>query len=112
MTTESMELVKGTVDVLILKSISWHPMHGFGVSEWISKTTDGTLGIQDAALYKALHRLESRGSIAGQWGLSDNNRRAKYYRLTARGRAQLNAKSADWRLYARAVFQVLEASTP
>ena len=78
MANESMELVKGTVDVLILKTLSWKPMHGFAISEWISDTTGGDLGLQEGALYKALHRLERQGGIAGGWGLSENNRRAKY----------------------------------
>jgi transcriptional regulator len=105
-----MELVKGTVDVLILKTLSWKPMHGFAISEWISDTTAGDLDLQEGALYKALHRLERKGWIAGGWGLSENNRRAKYYRLTARGRAQLKASSETWRRYTLAVSRVLEAS--
>jgi transcriptional regulator len=109
MANESMELVKGTVDVLILKTLSWKPMHGFAISEWISDTTGGDLGLQEGALYKALHRLERKGWIAGGWGLSENNRRAKYYRLTARGRAQLKAQSETWRRYSLAVSRVLEA---
>ena len=110
MANESMELVKGTVDVLILKTLSWKPMHGFSISEWISDTTGGDLGLQEGALYKALHRLERKGWIVGGWGLSENNRRAKYYRLTARGRAQLQAQSETWRRYSLAVSRVLEAS--
>ena len=108
----SMELVKGTVDVLILKTLSWRPMHGFAISEWIADTTEGDLGLQEGALYKALHRIERKGWIAGGWGRSENNRRAKYYRLTAKGRTQLQAQAESWRRYALAVTRVLEAPAP
>ncbi len=112
MSAKSLELLKGTVDVLILKTLSWNPMHGFSISNWIRDTTDGTLGLEDAALYQALHRLERKGWIEGEWGLSDNNRRAKYYHLTGKGRAQLKAQTAVWDRYAKAVFTVLGAAQP
>src|SRR5215216_7933627 len=103
-----LDLLQGTLDVLILKTLSWQPMHGYGVSRWIRQRTDGVLGIEDAALYQALHRLERKGWVESEWGLSENNRRAKYYRLTARGRQQLRAEESVWRKYAEAVFKVLE----
>ena len=103
-----LDLLQGTLDVLILKTLSWQPMHGYGVSRWIRQRTDGVLGVEDAALYQALHRLERQGWIESEWGLSENNRRAKYYQLTSEGRRQLRAESTTWRQYAEAVFKVLE----
>src|SRR5262245_18935410 len=106
-----MELVKGTLDELILKTLSWGAMHGYGVSRSIRQRTDGVLAIEDAALYQALHRLERRKWVLAEWGVSENNRRAKYYQLTALGRKQLLNEDNVWRTYARAVFQVLEAES-
>ena len=103
-------LLPGTLDVLILKTLSWGPMHGYAVAEWIEQRGNGELVIVDAALYKALHRLEDAGAIASEWGLSENNRRARYYSLTPRGRAQLRAESATWRRFALAVGGILETS--
>lgn len=103
-----MELVKGTLDMLILRTLAWEPMHGYGVSEWIRDRTGGALSVQDAALYQALRRLEARGLVSAAWGLSENNRRARYYGLTAAGRRRLKAETAAWCRYADAVFQVLE----
>jgi PadR family transcriptional regulator, regulatory protein PadR len=103
-----LDLLQGTLDVLILKTLSWQPMHGYGVSRWIRQRTDGVLGIEDAALYQALHRLERKGWIESEWGLSENNRRAKYYQLTSEGKKQLRAEASTWREYAEAVFKVLE----
>jgi transcriptional regulator len=104
----TLDLLQGTVDVLILRTLSWAPMHGYGVSRWIRERTEGVLGIEDAALYQALHRLERNGWIEAEWGLSDNNRRAKFYQLTAEGRKHLRQETATWRRYAEAVFKVLE----
>jgi transcriptional regulator len=104
------ELLYGTLDVLVLKTLSWQPMHGYAITTWIQQRTDGALAIDDAALYKALHRLEDRGQVESEWGLSDNNRRAKYYQLTAEGRQQLRVESSVWRAYATAVFKVLETA--
>jgi transcriptional regulator len=104
------DLLYGTLDVLVLKTLSWQPMHGYAITTWIRQRTDGALEIDDAALYKALHRLERRGHVESEWGLSDNNRRAKYYQLTAAGRKELRAESLVWRAYAAAVFKVLETA--
>lgn len=103
-----MEMVKGTVDLLILRALAIEAMHGYGVSEWIRDRTDGVLVMQDAALYQALRRLEERGLVEAEWGLSENNRRARYYRLTSLGRRQLKTETADWCRYTDAVFRVLE----
>lgn len=102
-------LLKGTLDVLVLKTLSWEPMHGYDIIEWVRQQTNGLLEIDDAALYQSLHRLEDRGCLRSEWGVSENNRRAKYYELTAAGRKALAAESAGWRDYAKAVFSVLEA---
>ena len=110
MTRTSLDLVQGTLDVLILKTLSWGPMHGYAVSRWIRRRTDDVLTVEDAALYQALHRLERRGWIESEWGLSENNRRAKYYQLTAEGRRQLRAEVSTWQRYAAAVSRVLETA--
>ncbi len=106
----SLELLKGTLDVLILKTLSWEPMHGYAVSRWIRERTDGLLGVEEAALYQALHRLERKGLVEAEWGLSENNRRAKFYSLTPRGREALAREATNLRLYAKAVFQILETT--
>ena len=104
------DLLYGTLDVLVLKTLSWRPMHGYAITTWIRTHSDGTLEVDDAALYKALHRLEQRGDLESEWGLSENNRRAKYYQLTSQGRRALRAESSVWRAYATAVFKVLETA--
>lgn len=103
-------LLPGTLDLLILKTLSWGPMHGYAVAQWIEQNGKGELTIVDAALYKALHRLEDAGAITSDWGLSDNNRRARYYTLTPRGRAQLRAEAATWSRFTLAVGGILEMS--
>jgi PadR family transcriptional regulator PadR len=108
MAAKPMDLLQGTLDVLILRTLAWSPMHGYAVTRWIRDRTEGTIEIEDAPLYKALHRLEQAGCVDAEWGLSENNRRARYYRLTARGRKQLKAEESTWRRYAAAVFKVLE----
>ena len=106
---QSLELVKGTLDVLVLKTLSWSALHGYAITRWIRQQTGGRLEVEDAALYQALHRLERRGLVRSEWGLSENNRRAKYYELTERGRKQLSADTVRWQSYAQAVFSVLDA---
>jgi PadR family transcriptional regulator PadR len=110
MPRDASDLLHGTLDVLVLKTLSWGPMHGYAIAEWIEQRGDGDLVIVDAALYKSLHRLEEAGAIDAEWGMSDNNRRAKYYSLTPRGRGQLRAEAATWRRYASAVGRILEAT--
>jgi PadR family transcriptional regulator PadR len=105
---ESMDLLQGTLDVLALRALTLGPMHGFAVSRWIRERTDGELVVEYAPLYKSLHRLERAGCIAAEWGTSENNRRARYYRLTAKGRTRLRTEESTWRRYAAAVFKVLE----
>ncbi len=107
---ENLELLQGTLDVLVLKTLSWGPRHGYAVARWIRDTTDDLLRIEEGALYPALHRMEKRGWIESEWGLSENNRRARYYQLTAKGRQQLRAEAATWARYSAAVTRVLATS--
>ena len=108
---DQMELVQGTLDMLVLKTLTWGPRHGYAVARWIAETTDDTLVVEEGALYTALHRLERRGLVESEWGLSENNRRAKYYQLTRAGRAALRAETARWTRYADAVAKALGAAT-
>ncbi len=109
MTDESPNLLKGTLDVMILKALSGEPMHGYAVTRWIRGRTDGLLEVDDAALYQALHRMEARGWLESEWGRSETNRRAKFYRLTARGRRELAKQARSIRRYARALLALLAA---
>ena len=99
---------RGTIELLILKTLSWGAMHGYSVARLIRERSDGAFLIEEGALYPALHRLERQGWIESDWGLSENNRKAKFYQLTARGRAQLRAEVATWQRYTKAVAGVLE----
>ena len=109
MTKKQMKLLRGTLDVLILQALAHEPAHGYGVVEWIRDTTDGTLDVEDGALYTSLHRMEKRGWLRASWGTSENNRKAKYYALTDAGREELASATEDWSRYADAVFKVLRA---
>ncbi|HEY4219094.1 MAG TPA: PadR family transcriptional regulator [Gemmatimonadaceae bacterium] len=110
MSRDTSDLLHGTLDLLVLKALSWQPMHGFGLSKWIEQQAGDELEIVDSALYKGLHRLEDAGAITSEWGISDNNRRAKYYSLTARGRQQLRAETVTWKRYVAAVTGILETA--
>ena len=112
MAASPVELLQGTLDVLVLKALSWGPMHGYGVARWLQQTTDDVLSIEEGSLYPALHRMERRGWIESDWGLSENNRRAKYYKLTTEGRRQLRAESSTWSLFSAAVSKVLTSTSP
>jgi PadR family transcriptional regulator, regulatory protein PadR len=101
-------LLQGTVDLLILRALLRGAAHGYGVSRWIRERTDGMFAMEDAALYQALHRLEARGWIEAEWGVSENNRRAKYYALTTAGRRQLKNEVSLWERYAAAMRKVIE----
>jgi len=105
-----LDLLQGTLDLLILKTLTWGPRHGYAVARWIRDASGEALAVEDRALYVALHRLEERGLIAAEWGLSENNRKAKYYELTAAGRKALRSKATDFTAYADAVFKVLKAA--
>ena len=102
------DLLQGTLDLLILRTIAPAPMHGYGIAVAVAERTAGELTIEDAALYQALHRLERQGLIEAEWGPSENNRRARFYTLTAAGRKRLQKDTAIWRRYTRAVEAVLQ----
>jgi PadR family transcriptional regulator, regulatory protein PadR len=104
-----MDVLKGTLDLMILKSLSGGPRHGYGVMVWIRATTDGALTVEDGALYPALHRLVARRWITAEWGVSENNRRAKYYALTATGRKQLQRELAVWARFSEALGKIVDA---
>jgi len=104
---DSLPLLKGTLDLLVLKTLSWGPMHGFGIASWLTDYTQGSVAVDDSALYQSLHRLEGRGYVDAEWGVSDNNRRARYYRLTTTGRRFLRAETETWLRYTRSVTSIL-----
>jgi transcriptional regulator len=102
-----MSLLQGTLDVLVLQALTGEARHGYGVAEWIRETTDGALEIEDGALYTSLHRMEKRGWIEAEWGVSQNNRRAKYYGLNGAGRRALEEATQEWARYSEAMAKVL-----
>jgi PadR family transcriptional regulator len=104
------DLLQGTLDLLILKALANEPMHGYGVAEWIHNSSQDVLRVEEGALYPALHRLELRGLLSSKWGISDNNRRAKFYALTATGRKQLADETEYWRRMSGAVARVLQTA--
>ncbi len=104
------DILRGTLDLLVLKALSWGPAHGYGVARRIEEATNDVLAVGEGTLYPALHRLEERGWVTAKWGSSENNRQAKFYSLTNAGRAQLRVETENWRRYAAAVFDALEAS--
>jgi transcriptional regulator len=105
-----LELLQGTLDVLVLKTLAWGPRHGYAVARWIREQSDGALDVEDRALYVALHRLEEQGLISAEWGVSENNRKAKYYQLTTAGRRALRSKAGAFEEYAAAMLKVLRAA--
>jgi PadR family transcriptional regulator PadR len=105
----SIDILRGTLDLLLLKALSWGPRHGYDVARWIEFATDDVLDVGEGTLYPALHRLQERGWVTAEWGASEQNRRAKYYALTASGRARLRAEKLTWTRYAQAVFAALDA---
>src|SRR5688572_18189440 len=108
-TADELGLLQGTLDLLVLKTLTWGPRHGYAIARWIRDRSDEVLAVEDRALYLALHRLEERGLVESDWGLSENNRRARYYQLTRAGRSQLRQRTTHWTSYAEAVFKVLRA---
>lgn len=111
MAKQNIPLLQGTLDVMILKALSTDSMHGYGVAVWLEKSTDDVLQIEEGSLYPALHRMHRKGWLDSEWGLSENNRRAKYYRITAAGRKHLLQESASWEQFAGAVSAVLGTPT-
>ena len=112
MAVQSLELLRGTLDLLILRALTRGRLHGFAVMRFIENATGAALQIEEGSLYPALYRLEDRGWIESEMGLSENNRRARFYRLTPAGRAQLKTEVADFRRFVTAVFQVIEGPAP
>jgi transcriptional regulator len=108
---ESLPLLKGTLDVLVLKALAWSPMHGFEIASWLDERSSGSLEVDDGALYYALHRMEERGLIASEWRLTENNRRARYYKIRPTGRAHLRAEGANLARYARALTAILSSAS-
>ena len=106
-----LDLLQGTLDMLVLKSLTWGPMHGYGIAAWLQRTTDDALAVEEGSLYPALHRMMRRGWLSAQWGVSENNRRARYYTLTTEGRRQLRVETSTWDAFIVAVAKVLRAST-
>ena len=109
MPAASIDILRGTLDLLVLKALSFRPLHGYDVARWIELATADVLEVGEGTLYPALHRLEARGWVDSSWGASEQNRRAKYYALTAVGRARLRAERVTWTRYAQAIFAALEA---
>ena len=107
--TESIDLPQGTLDLLILRTLAQGPQHGWAISERVQQVSSDVLRIQQGSLYPALHRLERRGAIKASWGISDNNRKAKYYELTRSGREQLEAETDSWQRLTAAVARILES---
>jgi PadR family transcriptional regulator PadR len=104
----SLDLLQGTLDLLVLKTLSWGPLHGYSVARQIRERSDNVFLVEEGALYPALHRLERAGWIESEWGISENNRKAKFYQLTTRGRAQLRTELSTWQRYTKAVAGVLQ----
>lgn len=104
------DLMQGTLELMVLKTLSREPMHGYGIAQRIHQAVDDLLKVEDGSLYPALYRMEERGWIESEWGVSENNRRAKFYKLTKTGRKQLADQSVNWERVSRALMRVLEAS--
>ncbi|HKW10269.1 MAG TPA: PadR family transcriptional regulator [Gemmatimonadaceae bacterium] len=105
------DLLRSSLDLLVLKALGWGPMHGYGISEWVEGATASLLLLEEGTLYPALHRLERRGWITSEWGVSDNNRRAKFYRLTTAGRARFRAQAPLWHRHAEAIAVALRRTS-
>jgi PadR family transcriptional regulator, regulatory protein PadR len=110
--TTHLAVVKGTLDVLVLKALAWGPMHGFEVAAWLEARSAGALALDDSGLYQALYRLEGKRLIAAEWGVTENNRRARYYRVTKAGRAHLASETKTWMRYAATVTGILSEPHP
>lgn len=112
MENTQLDLVRGTLDVLILKALAWGSLHGYAITDLIRRQSDEALLVEEGTLYPALWRLENKGLVEGEWGLSENNRKAKFYRLTSLGRRHLRQETKTWEAYAAAVGKVLGATRP
>lgn len=110
MPADPLPVLKGTLDVLVLKALTWQPMHGFEITAWLEQKSGHRLALEDAALYQALYRLEKRSLVAASWGVTDGNRRARYYKITAAGRKEVTAQVSQWVQYADAMNDILLAT--
>jgi PadR family transcriptional regulator len=106
----ALPVLKGTLDLLVLRALSWTPMHGFEIVTWLERAANGALDVEDSALYQAVYRLEEKGLLQADWGVTENNRRARYYKLTPAGRAHLRAETKNWVQYADTVTDILTAT--
>lgn len=107
---ETLSLLKGTLDVLVLKALAWTPMHGFELTRWLAERSGDAFSLDEAGVYQALYRLEGKAFVEAEWGMSERGKRARYYHLTASGRAHLRRESASWTRYASIVASILDAS--
>ncbi|HEX3865767.1 MAG TPA: PadR family transcriptional regulator [Gemmatimonadaceae bacterium] len=107
---DRLPVVKGTLDLLVLRALSWTPMHGFEIVSWLERAANDSLDVDDSALYQAVYRLEERGLLEAEWGVTENNRRARYYKITTKGRSFLRAETRTWVRYASTVTTILTAS--
>ena len=110
MTTNSLDLLQGTLDVLVLRALNWGPMHGYAVARFIHQGSDGTFTVLDGALYTSLHRMEERAWVESEWGISEKGKRAKFYKLTTAGRRAFRSETDGWNDYVAAVARVMSAS--
>jgi PadR family transcriptional regulator PadR len=110
MSRAPIDLLQGSLDVIVLKTLSWQPMHGFGIARWIQRVTDDALQVEEGSLYPALYRMENKGWITAEWRLTENNRRAKYYRLTPAGKRQLAESSRSWDTFVDAMTKIMRVS--
>lgn len=110
MRDSTLDFQKGTLDLMVLKTLSWGPAHGYGIARWIEQCTDDALRIEEGSLYPALHRLEERGFVVSEWGVTKQNREAKYYRLTNAGKKQLRTAHDQWKRFAAALTKVMDSA--
>ncbi len=106
----SLPVVKGTLDVLVLRALQWAPMHGFEITSWLEERSSNSLEVEDSAVYQALYRMEERELIEAEWGVTENQRQARYYKITPQGRAHLKAQTAQWLRYSETVTTILTVS--
>ena len=109
MSRPNVDLLQGSLDVIVLQTLSWQPMHGFGIARWIQRVTDDAFQVEEGSLYPALYRMENKGWVKAEWRVTENNRRAKYYRLTAAGRRRLVEAAETWDTFARAMTKIMRA---
>jgi PadR family transcriptional regulator, regulatory protein PadR len=112
MADTEIDLLRSSLDLLILKALSWGPLHGYAVAEWIEQSTSDALSLEEGTLYPALHRLERKGWVQSEWGISESNRKAKFYKVTAAGRARFRTQAPAWHRYADAIAAALRATAP